>query len=146
MRGFRRQMTSGSTIFLIFLLLMPSLGSGADLPAGPAVGGGAPEICFPLPDGERILQNLEALEGCKEAVEAADGVLNAAEVRSQSLESRIAEQDREIADGKKTIEDTRKAGEDAAKVAAGPWYARALSVVKWVALGIVIGFVGGMVK
>ena len=130
----------------VLLILVPMPCFGADLPTGAAVGGGAPEICFPLPDGERILQNLEALEGCKEAVEAADGVLNAAEVRSQALESRIAEQDREIASGKKTIEDTRKAGEEAAKVAAGPWYARALSVVKWVALGIVVGFVGGMAK
>jgi hypothetical protein len=131
----------------IFLAPMPTYGLGGDnavYPAGSKPAGG--EICFPLPDGERILQNLEALEGCKEAVEAADGVLNAAEVRSQALESRIAEQDREIASGKKTIEDTRKAGEEAAKVAAGPWYARALSVVKWVALGIVVGFVGGMAK
>lgn len=113
---------------------------------GTAQGGAAPEICFPLPDGERILRDLETIGPCREAVTAAGDALNAAEVRSQALEDRVVDQDKELTDARKLIDDTRKAGEAAAKVAAGPWYSRALAVLKWVGLGIVIGFVGGMAK
>jgi len=136
----------GSTIFLIFLLLMPSLGFGADLPTGPQEGGVAPEICFPVEDGERMLKDLEALPPCREAVKAAQEVINSNKIKDKALEDRISEQDRELTDARKVIDDTRKAGEDAAKVAAGPWYARALSVAKWVGLGVLIGFVGGLSK
>jgi hypothetical protein len=104
------------------------------------------EICFPLPDGERILRDLEALPPCRDAVAAAEEAIKSSEIRSQALENRIVEQDGELKDARKLVDDTRKAGEEAAKVAAGPWYARALSVVKWVALGIIVGFVGGMGK
>jgi len=117
-------------------------GFSADLPTGAAERSVAPEICFPLPDGERMLRDLESLPPCREAVKAAEEVINSNKIKARTMEDRIAEQDREIASGKKTIEDTRKAGEQAAKVAAGPWYSRALSVLKWVGLGIVVGFVG----
>ena len=131
----------------IFLAPMPTYGLGGDnasYPAGSMPAGG--EICFPLPDGERILQNLESLGICRDAVEAADGAVNSCEVRATALEGRVVEQEGELKDARKLVDDTRKAGEEAAKASSGPWYARALSVVKWVALGIVIGFVGGMAK
>ncbi|MDA8178337.1 MAG: hypothetical protein M0T69_02185 [Deltaproteobacteria bacterium] len=105
-----------------------------------------PTICFPLPDGERILRDLEALGACREAVEAADGAVDACEVRATALEGRIAEQDRELQNARKLVDDTRKAGEDAAKVAAGPWYSRILSAAKWIGLGILVGFVAGAGK
>jgi hypothetical protein len=136
----------GSTIFLIFLLLMPSLGFPADLPAGVATAPVAHEICFPLQDGERILRDLESLPPCLDAVKAAEDSINSSEARSKELEIRIVEQDRELKDARKLVDDTRKAGEDAVKVAGGSWYTRALSVVKWVALGIVLGYAGGMSK
>jgi hypothetical protein len=93
-----------------------------------------------------MLKDLEALPVCWNAVKAAEEVINSNKIKDKALEDRIAEQDREIASGKKTIEDTRKAGEEAAKIAAGPWYQKVLSAAKWIGLGIVIGFVGGMAK
>ena len=136
-----------STIFLVFLLLMPSLGVGAGLPTAAAGRSVAPEICFPLPDGERMLRDLESLPPCREAVKAAEEVINSNRIKDKALEDRIAEQDREIAAGKKTIEDTRKAGEEAAKVAGGAWYRKVLSVAKWGALFFLGGLVvGGMAK
>jgi hypothetical protein len=103
-------------------------------------------ICFPLPDGERILRDLEALPPCREAVAAAEEAINSGEMRSQALEKRIVEQDQELKDARKLVDDTRKAGEEAAKVAGGPWYGRVLAAGKWIALGIIVGFVGGMGK
>jgi len=134
-------------ISAIFLFTLSSPVFGADLPTHPpapkSVGG---EICFPVSEGERILKDLEQGEACKEVVAAGEGVIAAGEARSQALEGRVVEQDRELADARKVIEDTRKAGEQAAKLAAGPWYQRVLNAGKWIALGIVVGFVGGMAK
>ena len=128
-------MKSGFRMIVIALLLF-----SLALPSG------AEEICFPLADGMRMLSDIETLAMCKTTVAAGEQAINSCEARASVLEHRVAEQDGEIVKGKKTIEETRKAGEDAAKVAAGPWYSRALSVVKWIALGIVVGFVGGMAK
>ena len=93
-----------------------------------------------------MLSDIETLAVCKSAVTAGADAIASCEARASVLERRVTEQDGEIVKGKKTIEETRKAGEEAAKVAAGPWYSRALSVVKWIALVIVVGFVGGMAK
>jgi len=121
---------------------------GGDNPAYPA--GSKPagvEICFPLPDGERILRDLESLPPTKAALEACSDLSDANEVRAEALESRVAEQDRELKDARKVIDDTRKAGEEAVKVASGPWYARVLAVAKWGALFFLGGLVvGGMAK
>ena len=140
----RPQNALGSTIFLVFLLLMPSLGFGADLPAGAATGSNPAEICFPLQDGERILKDLEALPICREAVTAAEEALTSSELRAETLDNRIVEQDKELTDARKLVEDTRKAGEEAAKVASGPWYQKVLNAGKWIGLGIVLGFVIGL--
>jgi hypothetical protein len=104
------------------------------------------EICFSLSVGTRILQDIEDLAVCRDAVDAGTQAINSCEVRASVLENRVSEQDREIIEGKKTVEETRKAGEEAAKIASGPWYQKVLNAVKWIALGIVIGFVGGMSK
>lgn len=119
-------------------------GDNTAYPPPPKPSGG--EICFPLPDGERILRDLESLPPCRDAVTAAEDALHAEEVRSQALEGRVVEQDRELKDARKLVDDTRKAGEEAAKAASGPWYQKVLSAGKWIALGIIIGFVGGMSK
>lgn len=104
------------------------------------------EICFPLPDGERILRDLESLPPCQEAVAAGEEALSAADERAKALEYRVNEQDRELKDARKLVDDTRKAGEEAAKLASGPWYSRILAASKWIALGIIVGFIGGMSK
>jgi len=135
-----------STIFLCILLIVSQVALAADLPTGAQGGVVAPVICFPVEDGERMLKDLEAIGPCRDAVKAAEEVINSNKIKDKALEDRISEQDREIEAGKKTIEDTRKAGEDAAKVAAGPWYSKVLAAAKWIGLGIVIGFVGGMAK
>jgi len=120
----------------------------ADLPGRGAAqdGGVAPEICFPIEDGERMLKDLEALPPCREAVKAAQEVINSNRIKDKALENRIVEQDRELKDARKLVDDTRKAGEEAVKVAAGPWYQKVLNAGKWIALGIVVGFIGGMGK
>jgi len=141
-----RRIWADVALCCVLLILIPMPGFSADLPTAAAERSVAPEICFPLPDGERMLRNLESLEGYRVAVEAADGAVNSCEARSEALEGRVVEQDRELTDARKLVEDTREAGEEAAKVAAGPWYSRALSVVKWIALGIIVGFVGGTAK
>lgn len=128
----------------IFLTPYPYPCLGGDIatyppPAKPSGG----EICFPLPDGERILRDLESLPPCREAFTAAEDALRAEEVRSQALEGRVVEQERELKDARKLVEDTRKAGEDAAKAASGPWYKRMLNAGKWIGMGILIGFVVG---
>jgi hypothetical protein len=79
-------------------------------------------------------------------LEACSDLSDANEMRAAALESRVVEQDRELADARRVIDDTRKAGEEAARAAALPWYARVLSVVKWVGLGVLIGFMGSMTK
>lgn len=141
-----RRISHDVALCCVLLILVPMPCFSADLPTGAQDGVVAPEICFPLPDGERILKDLEALPVCRNAVKAGEDVINSNKIMQKALAGRITEQDREIASGKKTIEDTRKAGEEAAKVAAGPWYTRAMATVKWVALGVLIGFVGGMAK
>ncbi|MFA6509990.1 MAG: hypothetical protein WCV62_05995 [Candidatus Peribacteraceae bacterium] len=126
---------------------MPTYGLGGDNPVYPPAShpsGG--EICFPLPDGERILQDLESLPPCRDAVVAAEDALTSCESRAGIIDQRVAEQDRELADARKLVEDTRKAGQDAAKIAAGPWYQRVLNAGKWVALGIIVGFIGAAAK
>jgi len=133
-----------ATIFLVFLLLMPSLGFPADLPVGTVTAPVPVEICFPLQDGERILKDLEALPICREAVTAAEEALNSSELRAETLDNRIVEQDKELTDARKLVDDTRKAGEEAAKVASGPWYQKVLNAGKSIGLGIVLGFVIGL--
>lgn len=140
------QNAPGSTIFLIFLLIMAQVVSAADLPAGATDAPTAPQICFPLVDGERILRDLESLPPCQAAVAAGEDAVNSCEVRAEALEDRVAEQDGELADARKVIDDTRKAGEQAVKAGQEPWYVRVLSAAKWVALGLVVGFIGGMSK
>lgn len=140
------QNVPGSTIFLVFLLVIGQVALAGDRPTGQGDANAGTTICFPVGDGERILRELEQAESCKEAVTAGEDALNATETRAKALENRIDEQDRELTDARKLVEDTRKAGEEAAKVAAGPWYVRAMATVKWVALGVLIGFVGGMAK
>jgi len=127
----------GWTIILIFALVMSPVAGAADLPV-------APSICFSAPDGERILRDLESLEDCQQAVDSAKGAVKSSEERAVILEERIVELDEEVRDAQVKLEETRKAGERAVKVAAGPWYQRILAAGKWIALGIVIGFVGGM--
>lgn len=106
----------------------------------------AEEICFPLADGMKMLKDLEALESCRATVKAGEEAINSCEVRASALEDRVADQDKEIAKAKKTIEETRKAGEEAAKMASDPWYKKVLNAGKWIALGLVVGFVGGLAK
>lgn len=142
MRGISRLVAFCCVLSILYPI--PRIWAGTA--TGAPVGGVAPEICFPLADGERILRDLETIGPCREAVTAAGDALNAAEVRSQALEGRVVEQDKELTDARKLVDDTRKAGEQAAKVAAGPWYSKVLAAGKWIALGIVIGFVGGMAK
>jgi hypothetical protein len=71
---------------------------------------------------------------------------DANEMRAAALETRVEEQDRELKEARKLVDDTRKAGEDAAKAAAGPWYQKVLSAGKWIALGLIVGFIGGVAK
>jgi len=131
----------------ISIFCLPFLATGADLPARPPVSGVIRgEICFPTADAERILEDLEQADACKEVVAAGEGAIASSDARASALESRVLEQDRELAEARKLVEDTRKAGEDATKVAAGPWYQRVLSAGKWIALGLIVGFVGGMSK
>ena len=134
-----RKFAPGSTIILIFALVLCPVARAADLPV-------APSICFSVPDGEKMLQDLESLPALREAVDTAKDAIDSCEERSTALEGRVAEQDREIKDAQVKLEDTRKAGEKAVKVAGGTWYQKVLSAGKWIALGIVIGFVGGMAK
>lgn len=134
-----------SCVLLTGWLYTPCLG-GDNLAYPPASKPSGAEICFPIPDGERILRDLESLPPCQEAVSAGEDALNACESRAGIVDQRVAEQNQELAEARKVIEDTRKAGEEAAKVAAGPWYQRVLSAGKWIALGIIVGFVGGMSK
>ena len=128
------------------LILVPMPGFSADLPTGAAGGGVAPEICFPVGDGERILRDLESLPLCRDAVTACEDALRSEEGRSQALGGRVIEQDRELTDAQKLVDDTRKAGEEAAKIASGPWYAKVLAAGKWIAAGLVIGFAAGISK
>lgn len=131
----------------ISVFCLPFLALGADIPVRPPVSGVVQgEICFPTSDGERILRDLEQGAACKEAVAAGEDALTSSDARASALESRVLEQDRELKSARKLVDDTRKAGEDAAKVAAPPWYQRVLNAGKWIALGIIIGFVGGMGK
>lgn len=104
------------------------------------------EICFPIAVGTRILQDIESLAVCRDAVDASTDAVNSCEARSSALENRIVEQEKEISEREKTIEDAGKAIKEAAKASSVPWYQRILNAGKWVALGIVIGFVGGMSK
>ena len=137
----------GSTIILIFAILMPFLVCGADLPAGTKDGGRmGTEICFPLSDGERILHVLESYSACQEVVRAGEEAMGGCEARSQTLEGRVVEQDRELQEARKLVDDTRKAGEEAAKAAAPPWYQRVLNAGKWIGLGVLVGFVAGAGK
>jgi len=106
----------------------------------------ADEICFPLADGTRMLQDIESLPLCRAAVWACEDSINSCEARADALESRVIEQDKEIEEGKKTIEDTVNAGEEAAKIAAGPWYQRILTAGKWIALGALFGLAVGVSK
>ena len=141
-----RRISHDVALCCVLLILVPMPCFSSDLPTGPPDGSVATEICFPIEDGERMLKDLEALPPTRAAVAACGEANKSHRNRALALEGRIAEQDREIVGAKKTIEDTRKAGEQAAKVAAGPWYQRILNAGKWIALGIVVGFVGGMAK
>lgn len=141
-----RRISHDVALCCVLLVLVPTPCFSAGTATGPAVGGVAQEICFPVGDGERMLKDLESLPPCKETVVAAEDALNATEARAKALENRVDEQDRELKDARKLVDDTRKAGEEAAKVAAGPWYEKVLAAGKWIALGLIVGFVGGMAK
>ncbi len=141
-----KQVALQSTTSLLICLLMASPAYPADLPAGPKDGDRAPEICFPLKDGEGILRVLESYSACQEVVRAGEEALGSCEVRSQALEGRVVEQDRELQDARKVIDDTRKVGEEAVKAASTPWYQRALATGKWIALALVAGYIAGASK
>lgn len=131
----------------ISLFLLPFRVSGADLPVYPPASSPAgAEICFPVLDGERILKNLEQADACKDTVSACEDALTSSDARASGLEARVLEQDGELKDARKVIDDTRKMGEQAVKVAAGPWYQKALGTLKWVGLGVLVGFVAGAGK
>lgn len=134
-----------SCVLLVGWLSTPCLG-GDNAAVPPSRAQSASEICFSLPDGERILRDLESLPPCRDAVAAAEDALTSCESRAGIIDQRVAEQDRELTEARKLVDDTRKAGQDAAKAAGGPWYQRVLNAGKWVALGLIIGFVGGMAK
>lgn len=131
----------------ISLFCIPFPVSGGGNPTDPPVSGvKQAEICFPLPDGERLLHVLESFTACQEAVAAGQEANDACESRAGILEQRVTEQDRELQEARKLVDDTRKAGEQAVKVAAPPWYQRVLNAGKWIALGLITGFVVGAGK
>ena len=141
-----KQVALQSTISLLICLLMTSPAYPADLPAGPKDGDRAPEICFPLKDGEGILRVLESYSACQEVIRAGEEALTSSDARASVLEARVLEQDRELTEARKVIEDTRKVGEEAAKAAAPKWYQRVLNAGKWIGMGILVGFVVGAGK
>lgn len=130
---------------VISLLCPPALLWAADATGG-ILAPKTTELCFPVEDAERILKDLEALPACQDAVQAVEYVLKSTEEIAKAQEERIVEQDRELKDARKLVDDTRKAGEEAAKLASGPWYQRVLNAGKWIGLGILVGFVGGVAK
>ena len=120
----------------------------AESPTGASVGNAAGEICFPLGDAEKMLRELEAAPAVKTEADACREWQAQEEVRDQALaegartrEARIAELEREKAAALTQADENLKAGERAVKVAQGPWYQRVLSVGKWIAVGILVGFV-----
>lgn len=119
-------------------------------PTGAGVGNAVGEICFPLPEAEKVLRELEAAPAVKAEADACREWQAQEDVRDQAIaegararEARIAELEREKAAALVQAEENLKAGERAVKAASGPWYQRVLSVGKWIAVGILVGFVAG---
>ncbi len=150
MRKHSRMSTTAAVIAIWTTLFLPAIAPRlyAAEPTGASVGSARAEICFPLGDAEKMLRELEAAPAVKVEADACREWQAQEEVRDQALaegartrDARIIELEREKAAALAQAEENLKAGERAVKVAQGPWYQRVLSVGKWIAVGILVGFV-----
>jgi len=149
-------MNTTAAVFAIWATLSlpaitPRLYAGG--PTGASVGNTGGEICFPLPEAEKVLRELEAAPAVKAEADACREWQAQEEARDQAVaeearirEARIAELEQEKTAALTQAEENLKAGERAVKVASGPWYQRVLSAGKWIGLGILVGFAAGMGK
>lgn len=128
-----------STISLLLAVVMALPTSALCVESTPQSSTAGGEICFPLSDGNKILEGFDKGGECRDALEACGN-------RSTTLEGRVGELAGEVKRAEQTLEDTRKAGGQAVKAAAPPWDKRIIDVAKWIGLGIALGFVVGASK
>ena len=92
----------------------------------------AEEICFPVPEAQRLLMEVEAGRQClTESLPAADGVIA---VQAERIAEVTGERDKAVSD----LKDGGKRCEEAVKEARGTWFQRAKSAGGWMGIGGVI--------
>ncbi len=123
---------------------------GETVPGGQGGGlaGQIGEICFPGPAAVRMLGDLEGglawkaeAEACREWQVRAEERIGETDnlVLGLREEVRVERAGREEA--VRQAERNLEAGRQAVKAAKGPWWSPILSAAKWIAVGILVGFV-----
>jgi hypothetical protein len=109
------------------------------------------ELCMPAdPDGVDLIQEAEAGRKWKEEAEAcrvwqAEELERAAMVDNQvrAMKDRIQVCEADVVAAREQAKANLEAGKQAVKAAAGPWYQPMLSAAKWIAGGLILGYVLG---
>jgi hypothetical protein len=109
------------------------------------------ELCMPAdPDGVNLLREAEAGRKWKEEAEAcrewqAEELERAAVVDNQvrAMKGRIQVCEADVVAAREQAKANLEAGKQAVKAAAGPWYQPMMSAAKWIAGGLILGYVLG---
>jgi hypothetical protein len=109
------------------------------------------ELCMPAdPDGVNLLRDAEAGRKWKEAAEAcwtwqAEELQKAAVIDNQvlAMKGRIQVCEADVVAAREQAKANLEAGKQAVKAAAGPWYQPLVSAAKWIAGGLILGYVLG---
>ena len=126
------------------LLLVAFLFQSLVFPAGaaelliPGESPSSPGVFFPQAASLRLLAEVEQ---CRAEIPALRDLVAKDEELIQKLDGRVVELGKQNDDLKEMNKKAIKVADEARK--SGPWYQRALSAGKWIAAGVILGFVAG---
>jgi hypothetical protein len=109
------------------------------------------ELCMPAdPDGVNLLREVEAGRKWRDEAEACRvwqteelARAAAADNQARAMKERIQSCEADVVTAREQAKANLEAGKQAVKAAAGPWYQPALSAAKWIAGGLILGYVLG---
>jgi len=122
----------------LILVLLLSFPAGAAELLKPGESPPMPGVFFPQAASLRLLAELEM---CRSELPALRDLVAKDDELIKKLDGRVVELGKQNTDLAEMNRKALKAADDARK--SGPWYERVLSAGKWIAAGILLGFVAG---
>jgi len=131
-------MKQGIVFLMIVVLAFPA---GAAELLKPGESPSSPGVFFPHAASLRLLAEVEQ---CRVELPVLRDLVAKDEELIRKLDGRVVDLGKQNEDLKEMNKKALKTADDARK--SGPWYERMLSAGKWIAAGIVLGFVAGASK